>query len=83
MNYSVLFLILRGLDGLFNLLLLTLVRTMFTLSTTWHHNISLIVRVDSNKTMNKTTGFLLASTRGTDILQALSIHDQNHSGAQD
>ena len=39
--------------------------------------------VDSNRTMNKTTGSLLVSTRRTDILQAPSIHDQNHSGGQD
>jgi len=36
--------------------------------------------VDSNRTMNKATGSQLVSTRGTDILQALSIHHPNHSG---
>jgi len=38
-------LILRGLDDLFNLLL-SLAGILFTESVTWHHNISLIFRVE-------------------------------------
>jgi len=39
--------------------------------------------VDSNRTMNTTSGSLLVSTGMTDILQALSIYVKSHAAGQD